>query len=156
MNFIPVSTYQTSKIWLFTYHMCAYLVQITVVKCDAQPSNDVNHLNMFYAVVIMLRGQLQDFLIKSNQNTMVEIYQCLQRLLHWNILVNLTRADIKSSTISRQRHVVFHYFLSDYIKQDAATTTTNSKRLISLLKDKKILTTSLSKIWENTDGCDEQ
>ena len=28
--------------------------------------------------------------------------------------------------------------------------------MISLLKDKKVLTTSLSKIWENTDGCAEQ
>ena len=41
--------------WPFIYHMCAYLVQITVVKCDAQPSNDVNCFKMFYVVVIMLR-----------------------------------------------------------------------------------------------------
>ena len=68
----------------------------------------------------------------------------------------LPKKDIKSSTISRQRHAVFHYFLSDNSKQDAATTTAHRKRLISLLKDKKLLTTSLTKIWENTDGCDEQ
>ena len=37
---------------------------------------------------------------------------------------------IKSSTISRQHHAVFHYFLSDDRKQDAATTTTHRKRLI--------------------------
>ena len=37
-----------------------------------------------------------------------------------------------------------------------ATTTSHSKRLISFLKDKHVLTTSLSTIWENTDGCDEQ
>ena len=54
--FIPVSTYQPSKSWPFVYHMCAYLVQITVVKCDAQPSNDVNYFEMFYVAVIMLRG----------------------------------------------------------------------------------------------------
>ena len=28
--------------------------------------------------------------------------------------------------------------------------------MISLLKDKNVLTTSLSKIWENTDGCAEK
>ena len=53
---IPVSTYQPSKTWIFIYHMCAYLVQITVVKCDAQHLHNVNYLKMFYAVVIILRG----------------------------------------------------------------------------------------------------
>ena len=47
-------------------------------------------------------------------------------------------------------------FLSENIKQDAATTTAHSKQLISLLKDKQLLTTSLSTVWENTDGCAEQ
>ena len=56
LNFIPVSTYQTSKSWPFTYHMCAYLVQITLVKCDAHPSNYVNCFKMFYVVVILFRG----------------------------------------------------------------------------------------------------
>ena len=64
----------------------------------------------------------------------------------------LPKEDIKSSTISRQRHAVFQSFLSDDIKHDAATTTTHRKRLISLIKDKKVLTSSLSAIWENTDG----
>ena len=63
------------------------------------------------------------------------------------------QADINSSTLSRPRHAVFHSFLSDDSKQDAATTTAHSKRLISLLKNKQVLTTSLSTIWENTDGC---
>ena len=77
MIFIPVSKYQPSKIWPFTYHMCAYLVQITVVKCNAQTSNDVNYFKMLYVVVIMLRGQLQALLIRYNQNNMAEIDQCL-------------------------------------------------------------------------------
>ena len=59
----------------------------------------------------------------------------------------LPQVDIKSSTISRQRHEVFHSFLSDDNKQDDATTTAHRKRLISLLKNKKLLTTSLIKIW---------
>ena len=51
-----------------------------------------------------------------------------------------------------------HYFnfLSDDSKQDASTTTAHSKLLISLLKNKQALTTPLSKIWENTDGCAKQ
>ena len=51
---------------------------------------------------------------------------------------------------------MFHYFLSDNSKQDSATTTAHSKRLISLLKNQQVLTTSLITIWENTDGCAEQ
>ena len=46
--------------------------------------------------------------------------------------------------------------LSDDSKHDAATTTVHSKRLISFLKEKKLLSASLSTIWENTDGCAEQ
>ena len=34
------------------------------------------------------------------------------------------QADINSSSFSRPRHEVFHSFLSDDSKQDAATTTT--------------------------------
>ena len=66
------------------------------------------------------------------------------------------KEDINSTTPSRQRHAVFHSFLSDDSKQDAATTTAHIKQLISLLKNKQVLKTSLSTIWENTDGCAEQ
>ena len=66
------------------------------------------------------------------------------------------QADINSSSFSRPWHAVFHSFLSDDSKQDATTTTAHSKRLISFLKNKKVLTTSLSTILENTDGCAEQ
>ena len=48
------------------------------------------------------------------------------------------------------------FVLSDDSKQDAATTTAHIKHLISLLNNKQVLTTSLSTIWENTDGCAEQ
>ena len=40
--------------------------------------------------------------------------------------------------------------------QGNAATTAHRKRLISFLKNKKVLTTSLSTIWKNTDGCAEQ
>ena len=42
----------------------------------------------------------------------------------------LPKADINSTTPSRQRHAVFHYFLSDDIKQYYATTTAHRKSLI--------------------------
>ena len=48
---------------------------------------------------------------------------------------------------SRQRHAVFHSFLSDDIKQDSATTTEHSNILISLLKEGKLLISSLTTIW---------
>ena len=64
--------------------------------------------------------------------------------------------DINSNTPSRPRHAVFHSFLSDNSKQDDTTTTAHRKRLISFLKNKQVLTTSLITIWENTDGCAEQ
>ena len=41
----------------------------------------------------------------------------------------LPKADINSTTLPHQRHAVFHSFLSDDGKQDAATTTARSKRL---------------------------
>ena len=69
---------------------------------------------------------------------------------------SLPQTNINSTTPSHQQHAVFHSFLSDDIKQDSDTTTSYSKRLISLLKDKKVMTTYFSTIWKNTDGCAEQ
>ena len=55
---------------------------------------------------------------------------------------------------------MFHSFLSDDSKQDTATNTAHSKHFIKILKEIKMLTSSLSKIWDNTDGeedgCAEQ
>ena len=73
-----------------------------------------------------------------------------------DIFSAVLHTDINSSTISRQRHAVFHSFLSDNSKNDAATTTAHIKILIPLLKEKNVLKTSLIIIWENTDGCAEQ
>ena len=50
--------------------------------------------------------------------------------------ISAPQTDINSSTLSRPRHAVFHYFLSDDSKQDAATTTAHSKLLILLFKNK--------------------
>ena len=68
----------------------------------------------------------------------------------------LPKSDINSTTPSRQFHAVFYSFSSDDRKQDSDTTTAHRKRFISLLKDKKVLTTSFITILENTDGCAEQ
>ena len=51
-------------------------------------------------------------------------------VIELEIFIAVTQADINSSTLSRQRHEVFHYFLSDDSKYDASTTTAHSKRLI--------------------------
>ena len=59
----------------------------------------------------------------------------------------LPKADINSTTPSRQCNAVFHSFLSGDRKQYASTDTAHRKCLISLLKDKKALTTSLITIW---------
>ena len=66
----------------------------------------------------------------------------------------LPQTEINSSTKSCPGHAVFNYFLSDDSKQDSATTTTHSKRLIELLKNQKTLMSALITIWENTDGCE--
>ena len=47
----------------------------------------------------------------------------------------LPKADIYLTPPSRQRHTVFHYFSSDDSEQDADTTTSHSKCLVSLLKE---------------------
>ena len=47
------------------------------------------------------------------------------------------------------------FTISDNSRKNAATTTAHSKHLIELLKE-KILTSSLSEIWENSDGFAEQ
>ena len=40
---------------------------------------------------------------------------------------SVSKTVINSTTLSCQRHAVFHYFLSEDRKQDAATTTSHSK-----------------------------
>ena len=77
MNFISDTKFQPSKNWPFNYHILSYLLQTTAVKCNAHPSNKVNYFKMFYVIVIILRGLLQDLLIRYNHNTMVEIDTCL-------------------------------------------------------------------------------
>ena len=68
----------------------------------------------------------------------------------------LPQTEIKSSTKSCPRHAVFHYSLYSDSKQYAATINAHSKRLIELLKEQKLLTSTLSTIWKNTYGCAEQ
>ena len=51
---------------------------------------------------------------------------------------------------------MFRSFLSDDSKQDSTTTTVHIKSLIELLKEKKVLTSTLITIWENTDNCADQ
>ena len=66
----------------------------------------------------------------------------------------LPQTEINSSKKACPLYALFHYFLSDDSKQDATTTTAHSKHFIELLK--QLLTSTLSKIWENTVGCEEK
>ena len=51
---------------------------------------------------------------------------------------------------------MFRSFFFVDSKQYSATTTAHSKFLIELLKEKKLLTSTLSTIWGNIYGCEEQ
>ena len=65
-------------------------------------------------------------------------------LEHFSALPNI---EINSSTKPFPRHTELHYFFSCDHKQDAATNNTHNKHLIELLKEEKLLTSTLSKIW---------
>ena len=67
----------------------------------------------------------------------------------------LPHTEINSSKKPCPRHAVFHFFSYDS-KQDDATTTAHRNRFIGLLKEQKVQTSTLSTIWENTDGCADQ
>ena len=135
--------------------MCAYLVQITLVKCNTRPSNNVNYFKMYYVVVSMLRGLLKDFLVNYNHNTMVEIDQYLSSVLNYNISVHLPKIDISSIKSSRQRHAVFHYF-----------SLTIAERMLPILlhttsvwfhrSKRKIIDNIIDYNLGETDGCAKQ
>ena len=150
MIFVPVSIYQPYTCRPFTYHMCKYLVQITVVSCDAQPPKVANYFKMFYVVVIILRGSFQTLLIKYNHNTMVEIDQCIYRVLDWKCLVYYQR----TTPIQIRNHVNITHFFT-FLNQIIAN---NMLPLILHLPSfwlnwlkKKIFMSSLITIWENTN-----
>ena len=48
------------------------------------------------------------------------------------------------------------FFFPDVSRQGAATTTAHIIRLIGLLKEQKLLTSTLSTTWGNIDGCSGQ
>ena len=54
------------------------------------------------------------------------------------------------------RKAVFHYFLSDDIKQYASTTSEQIKRIIELFQKRAVFFSDMSTIWGNTGGCAEQ
>ena len=56
---------------------------------------------------------------------------------------------------SRRSQSVFHSFFSDDRKQDSSTTISHIKCIIELLNQRNIISNTLIKIWENTDGCAE-
>ena len=53
-------------------------------------------------------------------------------------------------------NAVFHSLFPDDSKHDAATTSTQSKKIIELLQNRQLLFWGLSTIWEDADGCAEK
>ena len=51
---------------------------------------------------------------------------------------------------------VFHYFLSDDIKQDAATTATQSEYITELRQNKQLIFADQGTIWGKNDVCEEK
>ena len=101
---------------------------------------------------ILCRRDYSERVVASFDNKIKSEYYDGNRSMSIDVIaleyfISAPQADINSSIISLQCHAVFYPFLSDDIKQDAATTTAHSKKLISLLKGKKILATSLITIW---------
>ena len=82
-------------------------------------------------VVGSFDNQIQSEYYGGNRSVSIE---CIV-LEHFSALPH---TEINSSTEPCPRHAVFHYFLSDDSKQDAATTTTRIKRLVELLKEQPL------------------
>ena len=92
--------------------------------------NAANHFKMCYVALIMLRGLLLVFV-----NQIQSEYYCGNKYVSIEGIIlehfsALPQTEINSSTKLCLRNAVFHYFLSDDSKQDAATTTAHSNRLI--------------------------
>ena len=85
-----------------------------------------------YRVVASFANQIQSEYYVGNRSVSIEGIS----LEHFSAA---PKVDTKSSKISCQSHAVFYSFLSDDRKKDAATTISRRKRLISLIKNKKIL-----------------
>ena len=47
-------------------------------------------------------------------------------------------------------------FLSDASNKYASTTAAHSKWIIELLKNRELIVTDISTIWDHLDGCDDQ
>ena len=101
--------------------MFFHIVLNYVVNTCLFLSNDINCL--LCAVVVAascFANQIQSEYCGGNRPVSIEGIA----LEHFSAA---PQADINSSTLSRPRHAVFHSFLSDDSKQDAATTTAHSK-----------------------------
>ena len=96
-------------------------------------------------IVASFTNQKKSYYYGGNRSVSIEGYA----LEHFS---ELPQTEIKSSTKPCTRHAVFHSFFPDDSKQDAATTTAHSNRLIEFKKMMLVLST----IWENNDGCAEQ
>ena len=106
---------------------------VNIVKPRLNPENN---FKMCDVAVIMMRGSLLVLPTKYNYNILVEVYLFLLRVMHWKVSVYYYRQ--KQTYPHNHVHAMqCLFFLSDYSKQYTATTTTLSKSLIEMLKEKK-------------------
>ena len=66
-----------------------------------------------------------------------------------------THTETVSVPESRTCHAMFHSFLYDGRKIYSTTTAAHSKNIIGFLKQRKIMSSKLGTLWENTGGCAE-
>ena len=74
-------------------------------------------------------------------------------LYHYYVQQHLVPIYLHTNPI---RHAVFCSFLSNYIKQDAATTAAHGKLIIAFLKECELIWENVSTIWGNIYGCADQ
>ena len=85
---------------------------------------------------------------------MASIDLCLLKALHRITLVRQHRPTHQQH--QKYSHVMICFITFSYdSKQVSATTIAHSKRIITLSNQHKIMSDTLSTIWENTDGCAE-
>ena len=100
-------------------------------------------------VVASFSNQIKSEYYVGNRSVSIEVIA----LEHFSALPQI---ELNTYTKPCLRCAVFHYFLSDDRKQDAANNTTHRNFFIEILKEQKLLMSTLSKIWENTYSCAEQ
>ena len=135
---IQALTFHLPHVHILVTNQCVTMRRTAFKLCELF-KNVLCHQDYAERVIVSFDHQIQSEYCGGNRSVSIEGIK-LERFSA------LPKADINSTKSSRQQHAVFQPFLSDGRKKDSATTTAHIKLLISLIKDKKVLTTSFSTI----------